>query len=296
MRLKDHLNKLEYFKITVESGSLLKASEKALIGQPQLTKVIQQLEDILSVKLFHRSAKGVVPTNEGLKLYEFANEVLSSADKVQLSIKSSYSNLKGSIRIGTYDSIARYFFPDFIIYLQDVVPSLDVYLKTGRSHLIAESLAKNELDIAVIVESAEQDSPYTSSYTSKKVYSDFFGLFKSPSLKDDFKKSLIYFDYPANNVKDSMVRFKFKDAILCDNLETVKSLTEQGIGVGLLPYRVAKEGIGQKKLEPFKHPKVKDNKFDQHNISLCHRNSKPTDGELFVLDELERFLSIWSAH
>ncbi len=40
MRLKDHINKLEYFKIIVDVGSLKKASEKALVGRNQEIKQV----------------------------------------------------------------------------------------------------------------------------------------------------------------------------------------------------------------------------------------------------------------
>lgn len=64
--LKDHLNKIEYFCIVAETGSLRKASEIARIVQPRLTKVIQELEEVLGVSLIVRSARGISLTKEGI--------------------------------------------------------------------------------------------------------------------------------------------------------------------------------------------------------------------------------------
>ncbi len=290
MRLKDHLNKLEYFRIVVDSGSLKKASEKAFVGQPQLSKVIKQLEDILNVKLLYRSVKGVIPTLEGKKLYDFAKEVIELAEKSELRIKSGLSAIKGTIRIGTYDSIARYFFPDFLNYLESTVPDLNIFLKTGKSSAMIKDLQNKNLDIAIVVFSKKPPS----NLISEVIYNDSFGLYCSPQINQNFKDKLIYFDFESNDVHGSIQRFKFKDAFNCDNLETVKSLTERGMGVGLLPHRVAKEGAIQKKLETYQHPKIKLNKFDSHDITLCYQASKLSVEESFILEELKRFLSVRS--
>ncbi len=60
MRLKQHLNKIEYFCMVVEAGSIKKATEVALLGQPQLTTVVKQLENILGEPLLLRSPTKVL--------------------------------------------------------------------------------------------------------------------------------------------------------------------------------------------------------------------------------------------
>lgn len=289
--LKDHLNKIEYFCIVAEAGSIKKATEKAFIGQPQLTKVIKQLEDILEVELFVRSSKGVVLTKAGSELYETSKKILKITNESEFSIKSGKRQLTGSIRIGTYDSIARYFFPDFLKYFRAVMPELNVFLETGRSSDILKKLSSSQLDIAVVVEG---EKPLPSKLHSKVIYKDSFGLYQSPSLTPDFNDKLIYFEYAPNNTKSTMRTFGFEESVICDNLETVKSLTEQSIGIGLLPHKVAKEGVLSKRLVPYPHSKIKGNSFDFHNILICYEKSKAGPENHFVFEEIQRFLDLWS--
>jgi len=274
-----------------EAGSIKKATEKAFIGQPQLTKVIKQLEDVLEVELFIRSSKGVVLTKPGAELYQAARKILKITNESEFSIKSGEQKLKGNIRIGTYDSIARYFFPDFLKYFRAVMPDLNVFLETGRSSDILKKLSSNQIDIAVVVES---EKAVSSKIQTKVIYRDSFGLYQSPSLTPDFNDKLIYFEYGPNNTKTTMKSFGFDESVVCDNLETVKSLTEQSIGIGLLPHKVAKEGVLSKRLIPYNHSKIKGNSFDYHDILICYQKNNAAPENQFVFEEIQRFLDLWS--
>ena len=59
--------------------SLLKASTVLGITQPALTKGLQELEDILQTRLFHRHSRGVRPTAAGLLFVQTARPILAAA-------------------------------------------------------------------------------------------------------------------------------------------------------------------------------------------------------------------------
>ena len=92
-----------------------------------------------------------------------------------------------------------------------------------------------------------------------------------------------------------MRRFKFNDFTCCDNLETVKALTEEGLGVGLLPHRVARDGVLSGKLTAYKNGPVSFGSFDQHNIYLVSsKDIEKSQSLTFFRQELFRFLKVWS--
>ncbi len=290
MRLKDHLEKLEYFCAVVESGSLNKASALVFVGQPQLTKIIQQLEDVLNVKLFLRSSKGLVLTRSGDRLYEAAKEILRKADEAEFSIQSSEQNIKGRIVIGTYDSIARYFFPQFLKYLKNAAPHLKVVLRTGRSQEIFSRLQDGDIEIAILVNQGFKDSKIL----FKNIYSDSFGFYKSPQLSSNFNETIIYLADAHSAQQASFKKLGFSEEVICENLETVRSLAEEDLGVAYLPRRVAQESVRAKKLSPH-YIRSKKMDFDSpHSIDLCVKKDLNSDISSLVLAELERFLQIWS--
>lgn len=289
MRLKDHINKIEYFCAVAESKSIKGASKKVFVGQPQLTKVIQQLEDLLGTSLFVRSPKGVALTRAGDLLYQYGKKVLKEVDEVEFLIKSAETDLRGHLKIGTYDSIARYFFPEFLKYMNTTVPEIVLQLETGRSSNILKKIKKGEIDIGVVVGGAGS----TKGISCEPIYSDYFGLYQAPAMESRFTDNLIYFDYPLNETEKAMKQFGFNQSVLCENLETVRSLTEQSIGVGLLPHRVAKQSLVASRLIPFKHPKIRSNSFDKHEIHMCHSKSGDSELRRFVVAEIKRFLQLW---
>lgn len=66
------LKQLQYFVVSVESGSFKKAAEMLYTTQPHISKSIKNLETELNVQLLERKARGVEVTESGKKIYEYA--------------------------------------------------------------------------------------------------------------------------------------------------------------------------------------------------------------------------------
>lgn len=77
------LKQLQYFVVSVDSGSFKKASEVLYTSQPHVSKTIKYLEEELQVELLTRKARGVEVTEAGKKVYEYACRVLVEAEKIQ---------------------------------------------------------------------------------------------------------------------------------------------------------------------------------------------------------------------
>lgn len=61
------IQQLHYIITISETGSLNKASEILYVSQPSLTSSVKELEKELGITIFHRSGRGVTPTNEGVE-------------------------------------------------------------------------------------------------------------------------------------------------------------------------------------------------------------------------------------
>ena len=61
------LKQLQYFVVSVESGSFKKAAEMLYTTQPHISKSIKNLETELNVQLLERKARGVEVTETGLQ-------------------------------------------------------------------------------------------------------------------------------------------------------------------------------------------------------------------------------------
>lgn len=59
---------LRYFLTVVREGGINRAAEVLHITQPTLSRQLSQLEEEVGVKLFHRGARRITLTNEGILL------------------------------------------------------------------------------------------------------------------------------------------------------------------------------------------------------------------------------------
>lgn len=76
------LKQLQYFVVSVESGSFKKAAEMLYTTQPHISKSIKALETELDVQILERKARGVEVTEAGKKIYEYACNMLIDAAKI----------------------------------------------------------------------------------------------------------------------------------------------------------------------------------------------------------------------
>ncbi|RYZ73007.1 MAG: hypothetical protein EOP09_02440 [Proteobacteria bacterium] len=218
--------------------------------------------------------------------------ILNETAKTELSLKYKGPDLKGTIRIGTYDSIALYFFPRFLKYLKFSHPRLSIELITDRSQRFFEELKNDDLDLGVIIErEADSDIPY------QTIYSDTFGFYQSGGEERRYFDHLIYFSDTLPSPKLIRVAIKslgLSNDIRPDNLETVRGLTERGLGIGFLPHRVARDLVLSGILRPVRRKDLGDHYFP-HNIKLYRsRKTKSSITHDLIEEELKRYLVSWS--
>jgi len=75
-----------HFKYAIEverTRSITQAAENLFMAQPNLSKAIKELEDTLSIEIFERTPKGVVPTKKGAEFLAYAKNVLEQIDKME---------------------------------------------------------------------------------------------------------------------------------------------------------------------------------------------------------------------
>ena len=69
------LQQIKYALTIAQAGSMNRAAELLYISQPSLSSAIKELERETGIMLFHRTGKGVVPTNEGADFLADARQV-----------------------------------------------------------------------------------------------------------------------------------------------------------------------------------------------------------------------------
>lgn len=82
------LQQLKYVVTVARTGSMSEASKELFISQPGLTTSIRELETEMGIKIFTRTNKGVVTSNEGERFLGYARQVLEQASLLEGVYKS----------------------------------------------------------------------------------------------------------------------------------------------------------------------------------------------------------------
>ena len=130
-------------------GSLLKASSALGVGQPALTRSLQELEEIVGARLFDRHARGVRPTEAGVVVIRLARRVLAELRRADEELDRVGSPEGGTVAIGVLPVAAVGVLPGALIRLKRRHPTIQVRLQQGRTEELLPLLAAREVEMVV---------------------------------------------------------------------------------------------------------------------------------------------------
>ena len=93
------LDDLALFVRIVEAGSLRAAASAIDVPAATVTRRLQKLEQALGCQLLHRSARRLLPTQEGLQYYEQCRPLLQALQQTTQSLDANLTQLSGSVRV-----------------------------------------------------------------------------------------------------------------------------------------------------------------------------------------------------
>ncbi len=85
------LRNLRYFCAAFEERSTVAAARLCFVTQPAISSAIGQIEEELSVRLFLRQHRGLVPTPAAQRLYRLARKLLADTDAISASFRQGES-------------------------------------------------------------------------------------------------------------------------------------------------------------------------------------------------------------
>lgn len=118
-----NFNDLETFSVIYKSHSFSEAATKLYMSPQGLAKVISRLENSLSVTLFDRSTKGIVPTKHADRLYVKTQELQNIMREISVIGTEQYLSKKTISVYSTY-GFWQYLGLDFLLSFQTQYPHI----------------------------------------------------------------------------------------------------------------------------------------------------------------------------
>ncbi len=181
---------LLYFKTIAEEGSVSKAAEKLLLGQPTLSAQLKQFEENLGVMLFERQHKKLILTEQGRVALDYAKNIFKMGSEMYEVLNDRLKPMKPTLHVGALDSIPKQ------VVLQLVKNALknspcQITISEGKSEELLRELIAHRIDLVVtnfFPVGIDGKNLLPKLLTKKNV--DIYGSSKFLSLKKGFPQSI----------------------------------------------------------------------------------------------------------
>ncbi|AJY75538.1 LysR family transcriptional regulator [Paenibacillus beijingensis] len=261
------LTYLQTFREVIKWGSFTRAAEQLGYAQSSVTTQIQKLEESYGAVLFERFGRKMKLTLAGEALERYANEIirLHTESKEVVSKQS-----KGSLTIGTIETLAAFFLPPFLQSFRRDYPEMNVIFQPANEPAILESVKDGSLDIGFILDQTTEDPELHCIVLREEP----LVIVANPDhrirhlsrvqVEDLEDESLIateegctYRAMLLKALKAGGVNYHLSYEF--GNMEAIKQCVIYGLGIALLPRIVVAEEIskGQLAAVPFVHPECK---------------------------------------
>lgn len=150
-RLETHLSLRHLTLIAAidREGSLLAAAQSVGLTQSAVTKALQEAEAVVGARLFDRTNRGVLPTQEGEVLIAHAKLVLTQLRHAGQELEDMRSGSGGRVAVGVLVSAAVTLLPRAIADVRKARPNLAVKVIEGTNDVLMPLLRAGELDFVI---------------------------------------------------------------------------------------------------------------------------------------------------
>jgi LysR family hydrogen peroxide-inducible transcriptional activator len=144
------LRQLRFLVAVVERRHFGEAAAACLVSQSTLSAAIQELEDLLGVRLLERTRRSVIPTATGLDFAERAKAILGDAEALVEAADAARDPMSGPLQLGIIPTVGPFLVPRIMPALKTEFPRLKVYLREEQSAALLARLGAGQLDAAII--------------------------------------------------------------------------------------------------------------------------------------------------
>ncbi|WP_326605864.1 LysR family transcriptional regulator [Streptomyces sp. NBC_01799] len=153
---------LKSFRAVAQSLSFTKAAAELHYAQSSVTEQIQALEAELGTKLFERSNRKLRLTSAGIRLREYADQVLLLIDEAATVGVLDMQEPTGALAIGGLETFCTHAIPPVLAEYRALYGKVNVSVDVGNRRELYESVRRGELDVCFTFDAPPKDDTYAS--------------------------------------------------------------------------------------------------------------------------------------
>lgn len=140
-----YLDNIAVFVRVVELGSLSAAGRDMRISPAVASNRIKELEKHLGVRLFNRTTRQLIPTEQGKVFYDGARKVLQAVEEAEAAVSALSGQPRGTMRVTAPLGLGRRFIASGIPEFHDRYPQIEVRLRLSDHNV---DIMREGIDIA----------------------------------------------------------------------------------------------------------------------------------------------------
>lgn len=289
------LKQLNLFATVCEFGSFSRAAVVLGLAQPVLSRQIKALEAELGVELLYRNGRGIVLTEAGKRLEDYAHGLLETAAAAKNEIMAMRSQPRGTISIGMPPSVGFVLTVPLVQAFREKFPLISMRVIEGFSGHVLEWLVTGKVDVAVLY-----NAPRMSNMLSEPLLEDelfLLGPMRDPAALPEgpvqaarlAELPLILPSRPhgLRILVDEMLQaagIKPNLVVAIEAMPSTLALVERGAGYTILSYSSVRHLVAEKRIRiwPIREPKL------TRELVLATSSQRPTTVATRALTEMVR--------
>ncbi|MFC4949882.1 LysR family transcriptional regulator [Pseudonocardia sp. GCM10023141] len=145
---------LRTFTAVVGSRSFTAAARELGYVQSTVTGHVHTLERQLGARLLDRLPAGAVPTEAGLRLLPYAEQLLDLQARMLADVPAGPGPVAGPVRLLAPESLCAYRLAAFVAGLRAELPEVRLSLGPGGTAAALDAVRRGSVDIALVLEPA----------------------------------------------------------------------------------------------------------------------------------------------
>jgi DNA-binding transcriptional LysR family regulator len=276
-----NLNQLRAFYQTAKCQNVSVAAKELFVSQPAVTAQIKLFEDSCGLKLFKKKGRNLYLSDEGKTLFKYAGKIFEYERKIEDAVEQMKELKKGSLRLGSARTYARYFMPFLLTGFRDAYPHIKIHFDEGNSLEMIHSLVDLKNEVVIIAKAEDHPNvafiPFSreelvlilppSHHLADKDSIPFEQIAEAPIIMKDTgsgTRKLVDELFAKNNCTPNIL-METGDA------EIIKLLVQHGEGVSFLVKEAVAVELQEKKLVTV--PLEKDSIF--LDVSIAYLKEQP---------------------
>jgi DNA-binding transcriptional LysR family regulator len=253
-----NLNQLRVFYEAARCENFTLAAKKLFITQPGVTAQVKVFEDQCNLKLFKKKGRHVYLTDEGMALYDYARKIFEWEKEIENLIDDMRDLKRGTLRLGTTKTYARYFMPFMVTSFREACPHIRIHLDEGSSRDMIDSLLDLRNEVAVVAKVVDHPEvrfiPFSQEALVLILSPDHpLAARKTVAVKELLKEPMIMKEAGSGTRKRVNELFEVQGLtpnILMEtsNTEFIKDLVQRGDGISFVVEEAVALEVEEKKL------------------------------------------------